>query len=414
MSASEDNNKAFTDRQRETYDALPATTSEIATALGIQQSAVRDHISSLRNECGVPLSRDEHGIYYDRSKSGESMNATAPADEPVVDESSLAQHTIKKKEVLLEMKRTLARSNTDRPVVADGGITTEPGNEDVVIHRSDDHLGAEYEDEFDNPVFNPEIAKRRVQNITDKVMELVERQQKAGVEYDNAHLLLGGDTVHGEGIHKDQPWESALTLIEQIDMAEDLYTDQIERLRDKFDTVQVVCQNGNHGELRGDGMSEDANADDIVYLMLEKAADNRDWDDVTILRSSGSNFTNFTMRGHRGHLRHGQKSLFHIGTSSGENRWRGWQGMHDFDIAYRGHFHEFRLENIDSDPVLMSGSVCPPSDFEEGLATWSEPAATVHGVSDSRPMTWLYPIDFNDARVEVSDEDSAEDSVMSA
>jgi len=415
MSASEDNNKAFNDRQKEAYDALPGTAGDIATALDVTKSTARDYISQLRNECGVRISRDEHGIYYDREQATESVNATASPESPPEERSSLAQHTIKKKEVLLEMKRALAKDlKGTGPVVADGGVTTEPSNEDVVIHRADDHMGAEYEDEFGNNVFDPKIAKRRVRTITDKVMELVKRQKKAGVTYDNAHLLLGGDTVHGEGIHAKQPWESALTLVEQVDEAHELYVDQIERLREMFDTVQVVCQNGNHGELRGDGMSDDANADDVVYLMLEKTAEDRGWDDVTIVRSSGSYFTNFTMRGHKGHLRHGQKSLFHIGTSSGKNRWRGWQNMHDFDIAYRGHFHEFRIENIDSRPVVMSGSVCPPSDFEESLAAWSEPAATVHGVSDERPMTWMYPIDFDDSRTDTSGNQNGETSVMSA
>lgn len=415
MSASEKYNKAFNDRQKEAYDALPGTAQEIAEALGVVESTARDYISQLRNECGVPLSRDEHGIYYDRAQSAETLNASAPPTEPPEERSALAQHTIKKKDVLLRMKRALASELQDTgPVVADGGIMTEPDNEDVVIHRSDDHLGAQYDDEFDNTVFSPEIAIQRVRAVTNKVMELVERQQQAGVTYDNAHLLLGGDTVHGEGIHANQPWESAMTLVEQVESARDLYVDQIERLREVFEAVQVVCQNGNHGELRGDGMSDEANADDIVYMMLEKTADDRNWDDVTIVRSSGSYFTNFTMRGHRGHLRHGQKSLFHIGTSSGQKRWLAWLQQHNFDIAYRGHYHEFRIENIHSKPVIMSGSVCPPSDFEEAIAEWSEPAATVHGVSDERPLTWFYPIDFNDGRVTATGDQEDTNSVMSA
>ena len=67
----------------------------------------------------------------------------------------------------------------------------------------------------------------------------------------------------------------------------------------------------------------------------------------------------------------------------------------EFDIGYRGHYHELRLENIGSVPVLMSGSSAPPDDFEEGLAEWSEPAATIHGISDDRTMTWFWPVDFN-------------------
>jgi hypothetical protein len=67
---------------------------------------------------------------------------------------------------------------------------------------------------------------------------------------------------------------------------------------------------------------------------------------------------------------------------------------HNYDIAYRGHYHEFKIEHVHNRPVLMSGSICPPGDFEESLSLWGEPAATIHGVSDERPMTWLYPIHF--------------------
>jgi hypothetical protein len=98
--------------------------------------------------------------------------------------------------------------------------------------------------------------------------------------------------------------------------------------------------------------------------------------------------------GHRAHLRHGQSSLEHIGTSAGKKRWLQWKDQHKFDIAYRGHYHMFQMDSISCTPVVMSGAIVPPDDFEESLAEWDEPAATVHGVSDERPISWFYPIDF--------------------
>lgn len=420
MSASEKYDHALTPRQQDAYDALPGDIEDIAASMGISKSSARDHLMGLR-EAGVSLSSDEHGIYYDREQTRE-QHGTTNYEVPGED-TAKSQHTIKKKEVLLEMKRSLAEDLQQRnPVVSDGAFTPPTSDEDVVIHRSDDHIGASYTDEFGDLTYGPATAIERVEAVTDKTMKLVARQKQAGISFDTAHLIMGGDTIHGEGIHANQPWESAITLVEQIEVARDLYVDQIERLRDEFEHVQVVCQNGNHGELRGDGMSEDANADDIVYMMLEKTAHDREWDDVTIITSDASYYTNFRMRvdeekdeemaekldctveelpteyqsGHRVHVRHGQNSLLHIGTSSGKKRWYNWLQKHQFDIAYRGHYHEFRVENISSRKVVMSGSISPPSDFEDALAEWSEPAATVHGASDSRPMTWMFPIDFRE------------------
>ena len=377
----------------------PQSSADIAEAIGCSRSTARDHIKTIR-DAGIPLAEK----YISGTKHWvRSVDTRDALDSYRPDaQTSKAAHTKAKKDILLELEQWLQEDLTGRaPPIADDGLTVRESNEDMVVHRSDDHLGAFYEDEYGNVVFDDDIAAERVREVNDKAFEMKRRQEAAGVEFDTLHILLGGDGVHGEGIHEDQPWESCLTLIEQIALFCDLYMEFIDRAVEEFASVQVVCQNGNHGELRGDGMSPDANADDACYMMLEKRCQDRGYENVTFRNPEGGYFTNFPLRGndletaaHRGHLRHGQNSLFHIGTSSGKNRWRGWAAKHGFDIAYRGHFHEFRYENIDSKPVVMSGSICPPSDYEESLSAWSEPAATVHGVSDERPVTWFYPIDF--------------------
>ena len=114
-------------------------------------------------------------------------------------------------------------------------------------------------------MFNSEIVADRIRSVTDSVMDLIEREGAANRDYDTAHLLLGGDTVTGENIFSHQPHEIDLTLDQQIDLACELYMEQIKRLAARFPSVQVVCQAGNHGELRADGMSENANADKLVW-----------------------------------------------------------------------------------------------------------------------------------------------------
>jgi len=379
----------------------PISYEEIAERLNITKSTARDHIRAIR-DAGIPLGeKTGEGGTKLLFRSTDTRDALDTYRTTV--QTSKAAHTKKKKDILFEIQDWLETDLSGRSTpVAEDGLTVRDSHEDMVVHRADDHLGCYYEDEFGNVIFDDEIAERRVRSVNERTFRLKERQEQAGVKFDTLHILLGGDGVHGEGIHADQPWESCLTLVEQIERFVDLYMEFIDRAVDEFSSVQVVCQNGNHGELRGDGMSPDANADDVAFMMLEKRCIDRGYTNVTFRNAAGGFFTNFPLRGndfsdaaHRGHLRHGQNSLFHIGTSSGENRWRGWKSKHEFDIAYRGHYHEFRLENIDSKPVLMSGSICPPSDYEESLSAWSEPAATIHGVSDERPLTFIYPLDFN-------------------
>lgn len=379
----------------------PRSTGDLAEPLGITPSTVRDHLRAIRG-AGIPIgekfAEDGTKLFFRSAGTRDALAESRP------ELTSKAAHTREKKEALRELKDWLEDDLSGRaPTISDGGLTVRESNEDMVVHRSDDHIGAYYEDEYGNVIYDEDIAAERVREVSRRVIELKRRQERSGVEFDTVHLLLGGDGVHGEGIHDDQPWESGLTLIDQISLYCDLYMEFIDALVDEFESVHVVCQNGNHGELRGDGMSPDANADDAAFMMIEKRCLDRGYENVTVRSPQGSDFTNFPMRGndfgdceHRGHLRHGQDSLFHIGTSSGENRWRGWLLQHEFSVAYRGHYHEFRYENINSRPVIMSGSICPPSDYEESLAAWSEPAATVHGVTDDKPVSWFYPVYFND------------------
>ncbi len=383
----------LTPAQRAVYELLPANTKEVANELGISESTVRDHLRAINEEIPI-INRD--GVRYPatelRTLEAHPTNYNRPANHASKSAQSKAANAH-----LGELNDRLVRLlDQSLPAVADGGLAYNPSNEDVVIHRSDDHIGAVVEDEFGNVVFDKDIATERVRSVTDSVMNLIDREEKADRKFDTAHLLLGGDTVTGENIYSHQPHEIDLTLDEQIDLACKLYLEQIRRLSARFPSVQVVCQPGNHGELRANGMSQMANADQIVYMMLDLLVRESDMDNVTFIRSGPTGFVNFDMRNgkHRGHLRHGQNCPAHIGTPSAQNKWRGWQMQHLYDIAYRGHYHEFKLEHVMNRPVLMSGAICPPGDYEESLSVWSEPAATIHGVTDEYPLAWLYPVQF--------------------
>lgn len=387
------NYNELTPRQSDVLAELPSTATEIAIELGIRETTVFDHISALKQK-GVPVAIDSDGAYYERTHEHPTNKVTT-----VPYQGHKASITKAANEHLAERADWLNDYlSSTAPAVADGGLVLTPSNEDVVIHRSDDHLGDHVKDEYGNVIFNTDIGCSRINTVTDKTMELIARQEAAGYEFDTAHLLLGGDTVTGEDIYRGQSWHVQETLDGQIDIAVNAYWEQIQRLAAEFDTVQVVGQGGNHGELRFSSGAQ-SNADDIVYGFLEMLVRESSITNVTFINSHATKFTNFTMRGHNAHLRHGQDCLPHIGTPSPQNKWRGWLIQHQFDIAYRGHFHEFKMEQVMGKPVIMSGSICPPGEFEEGLSLWSAPAATVHGVSDTRPLTWFFPVDFTDRNV---------------
>jgi hypothetical protein len=397
------------------------TYDRIAETMGISKSTARNHVNRLINVDGVPVGdRRIDGVkeFYYRPESKEHpINPDVPTHEL----RSKAAVTRDAKEKVHELIQYLDNDLNGRaPAEPENGLAVRDSNEDMVVHRSDDHIGARYIDEYGNNTFDAETGIDRVRTVCDRVFDLKARQEKAGVTFDTLHIVMGGDHLHGIGVHDDQPWETELSMPEQLYVGSDIYMEFIDRASEEFESVQVICQKGNHGELRGDGMGPDDNVDTALFMSLDRRVRDRGYDNVRFVRSQGGNFTNFRMRvdreadqqkanalsmdvselppelesGHRAHLRHGQNSLEHIGTSAGKKRWYAWKDQHKFDIAYRGHYHTFDIGGIASRKVVMSGAIVPPSDFEESLAEWSEPAATVHGVSDDREMTWFYPIDF--------------------
>jgi hypothetical protein len=320
-------------------------------------------------------------------------------DGDVLDPSTKAEVTKKARKHLngLENRLESLVGNATRPSPPSGSSDGDSENEDVVVHFTDSHIGRTVEDEYGKEIFTPDIAVARVTRVTEKALRLVERQRNAQYGFDKAHLLLGGDMIDGETVYNNQPFEITLTLDEQLNLAASTYMGQIKAFADEFEEIQVVCQQGNHGSFGGDSASEAANADRVLYLMLENMVQQSGLSDrVDFVRNSSSQFTNFRVRGHRGHLRHGDGSRPHIGTSSAEKDWRGWKLEHRFDVAYWGHHHEPEYDEVSGSPVIRTGTIMPGGDFEEGLSLHGGTSGTVHGVSNERPLTWLYHVDFDE------------------
>ncbi|SEG34643.1 hypothetical protein SAMN04488133_1962 [Halobellus limi] len=282
------------------------------------------------------------------------------------------------------------------PAVPDGGLAYRPGSYDMVVHFTDLHIGQLNHDEFGVETFNLDIAVSRVRETLSELFAFKEKMEVAGYRFDTIHILLGGDTVDGEGIYENHAYEVCATADQQIDTAVELLYEVILSCSSAFPSVQVVCQPGNHGEIRAKNTSEAFNADTIVFGFLDRLVRVCPMDNVKFIRNESTEFTNFLMRGGkwRGHLRHGDGQLPHIGTTSSKSKWGLWLNRHKFDVAYRGHYHEVKLEPINGVPVIMGGSITPSGDYEDSIGVYSEPSSMFHIVSDRQPVEMLTPVHF--------------------
>lgn len=388
--------KNLTIRQQEVIQNLPATPSEVADILSITESTVRDHLASIE-EAGYELVNRE-GLYI--PVNSHPTNVTkAPA-------GSKGEKTRRANDHLFNLKtRINAILAESEPAVADGGLAFTPDNYDVVLHLTDLHIGKIVHDEYGEEIHNIKMATAYVWAVVDELKQFKARMEAAGTSFDTVHVLLGGDTVEGEGIFPNQPWETEETLDKQIDTAVELLYSVVSALSELFPSVQVVCQPGNHGEIRAKNMSEAFNADTIVYGFLDRLIRVSPFTNVTLIRNEATHYTNFLIRGGkwRGHIRHGENVLQHIGTTSPRAQWGQYLNKHKFDVAYRGHYHTFKLEDINGVPVIMGGSIAPPGNYEDGIGVYSQPCATYHLASDRQPVLSLSPIFFEPVATQTSE-----------
>jgi hypothetical protein len=277
------------------------------------------------------------------------------------------------------------------PAVADGGGLQRDGGEHLIIPRGDDHFGEHITNQNGDDTFNSDIAEERVRTVFDNAIAKKEMREDAGVDFDGAGLFLLGDHVTNDAIYEGQKNETDASVKEQINRATEVYLEQIRRLSDQFPHVKVACQVGNHGRL-GDAS---VNADGIMFAMLDKVVRESDMENVTLIQSDRSYYTDFSLRDYDIHIRHGHdSSLEHIGTSAGKQRWLSWLVDHGFDVAFRGHYHMLKEEPINGVPVHMVGSIVAQTEFEESHAISGRPAAAIHGMTDTAPTEWTERIYF--------------------
>lgn len=379
----------YTDKQRQVLSRLPATTAELAAALDITRPAARSRLNRINRDA------DKADILKETPEGSDDPVYFTDDPEHVAQISSKHKQTVTREanerlqELEQDLSQVLKRTN---PTTVD--VSAPTADEDLVIHRSDTHIGQVVYDDRGQEVFNTDIAIERERKVTERALALA-RERRRSRDVETVHLLLGGDVVTNENIYDHQPFQVDRTLDKQIEIGTELFYQQVCTLAETFEKVHVVCQPGNHGEIRASGQSKQANADRIVYGNLDLLVRQAGPGNVHVERSDATNYVNFDVRGWRGHLRHGQDLHAHVGTSAPGNKWKAHRLHHDFDIAYWGHYHEPLIHHVHGARCIRSGSVCPPSDFEESLGEWAAPAAYIHAVTDDAPFTWSEPIRFD-------------------
>lgn len=380
----------LSDQQLEIVNNIwPATSRQTADALGSSLSYSWDVAQRIR-EKGYNVSQNSEGEYFipeihDADNTPNHIKARRTTTE------AKSAITRKVKKFLAELEGELqGELESAEPVALDGGLPREEGNQDFIGHYTDLHFGQVITNQDGETVYDSEIADLRFRATVEEGLQRAENRRAMGVDFDAAHVLLGGDIVTNENIYEGQAHEIDETVSNQIQRASEAIMWAIRQYASTFPTVQVVCVPGNHGEFRTGNSSNHANADTILYDAIELAVRNSpELDNIQFVRTDSVYYVDFQVRDWSAHMRHGHDaSLEHIGTSAGKQRWGQWLLDHDFDVAFRGHYHQFKIEPISGVPVVMGGSITPQSGFEESMGISGRPVAAVHGATDASSLQW--------------------------
>lgn len=379
---------------------LPATTQEIADELQVPKRVAETYAENLTERCGAIIYDDDAGMWEVadpdvKMKIGSKHQSTITR---TINNWFSANED--------EMKKL--REEMDGRVVAPQSPVN--GNEDVVGVLSDIHIGQEVTDHNGQVIFGEKHWRASIREFKTKAISIPSRMVSEDIDFDTFHLVLNGDIVTNENIYDGQ-WQDLGKLVRgQINMAIDELVYLIRDISQYYDAVNVICQVGNHGEMRASGQSKEANADLFVYDGLERAVYwSHDMNNVNFQIGKATPYKLFNLRGgkHTAFATHGEAAYEQItGTAASDSQMTNWMvGLEEKpDIMYLAHLHEFRDAPVNGIRAIRTPSPKPGGVHEFELGALRDRDATtkigyLHGVSDDRVRTWGAVVDAVDSTV---------------
>jgi predicted phosphodiesterase/DNA-binding CsgD family transcriptional regulator len=375
-------------RQREFLAQLPASTSDIADAMGVAETTVEGYRNKLRDK-GIDLR-------YDRE-----ANRWYIADEraPKLRRISTKHKATKTREAntLIESEESILLRRLERTEPTAVPAREHPSEETFCAVLGDLHFGDLVEADDGTVLYDIDEARRAVRTFTDQLLKIREMQSEL-VDFDDCYLFLLGDIATGMAVYEGQHHDIEAHLADQVTEAVQTLYQLVVTLADAFETVQVRCVLGNHGTDRA-AASRGANTDLIAYRWLDDALRRSPASNIDIDIAEATHHMNCQVRDWRFHVRHGQDGQRHVDKTAASSRdWRGWREKHRYDVALRGHWHDPSVDYVLSRyPVITAPSPKPGAEFIERMGhpdvSQRKHLGWVFGTSDDRRTTFEYLID---------------------
>lgn len=284
-----------------------------------------------------------------------------------------------RKESYLDLVRRVICEET-QPMVWEHNAQCDYAKTDnsLIVHLTDIHAGEEV-DIYSNK-FNADILKQRIEDYTDKVINI------AKLHHSEKCYLIIGEVVSGI-IHNNLRLQNNMDMMESFKLISELISSMVAVLSDYFDEVYIYVTEGNHSRISAN--KEDSlkgeNMDVLVPFYL--AARLQNFTNVHIYDNDDPiEIARFDVYGNHIMAAHGDRD----NPQTVVQNFTMMFGIKP-DIVYLGHRHTNGLSTVFGSRVVESGSLIGTNNYAQDIRKVSKPEQTV-SVVDKNGLVCLYDV----------------------
>ena len=248
----------------------------------------------------------------------------------------------------------------------------------LIVHLTDIHAGEEV-DIYSNK-FNEQILKERIEDYTNKVLNIAKRHQS-----ENCYILCS-EIISG-CIHNNLRLQNNMDMMESFKYVSELIASMITTLSDYFNEVHVYTVEGNHSRITPN--KEDSLKGENMDLLLPfyLSARLQNYYNVHIYSNEDPiEVARFDVYGNHIMAAHGDRD-------NPQNVVQNFTMMFGVkpDIVYLGHRHTNGLSTVFGSRVVESGSLIGTNNYAQDIRKTGKPEQTV-SVVDENGLVCLYDI----------------------
>ena len=241
--------------------------------------------------------------------------------------------------------------------------------------------------------YNSEVMKKRVMQLSRKVVRLTEIQRKDH-PVKECVVMMGGDMVEGLFNYPAQLWQIDSSLFGQFSTVSRLMVDFVRVMLANFETVTVVAEWGNHGRIGGK-RAEVPKSDNVDRMCYEFARGLLENEKRLIWNDCPEDIQEVVIGNYRALLMHGDE----IGRSgfaspsawqAAGNRWKAGSYKSEFSDIFLGHYHRHAEEPLSDQEGMIYWTASIESDnryARDSMAVSGIPTQRLHFIEPEKGFT---------------------------